>query len=41
MKIEMKRFGMLFEPGKEKRKRRNALLRVIYQHFMFFSNLSV
>lgn len=29
MKIEMKRFGMPFEPGKEKRKRRNALLGVI------------
>lgn len=29
MKIEMKRFGMPFEPGKEKRKRRNALLGVM------------
>lgn len=29
MKIEMKRFGMPFEPGKEKRKRKNALLGVI------------
>lgn len=29
MKIEMKRFGKPFEPGKEKRKRRNALFGVL------------
>lgn len=29
MKIEMKRFGKSFEPGNEKRKKRNALLGVL------------
>ena len=37
MKINFQRFGKPYEPGKEKRKKRNSLLGIIVFWVMFFN----